>query len=710
MSDAEAGSASLSDRFAATLADRYRITRELGTGGMATVYLAEDVRHQRQVAIKVMREELSAELGAKRFLREIRTTANLRHPHVLPMYDSGTAAGMLFYVMPFIEGESLRDRMRREATFPLEDAVRIASEVAEALAYAHERGVIHRDIKPENILLERGHAVVADFGIAKAVTTPDSSALTRTGLAVGTPTYMSPEQALADPALDGRSDVYSLGCVLFEMLTGEAPFADASAQRMIARRLTEPPPILFMSRPNAGVNLSALLQRVLAADPTERPPDAGTFASLLAAATDALGGSVAPARPISGKTPVDSGAAPLDEGFWLAVLPFRYRGTSADLDALAQGLSEEIVTGFSRFTYLRIVARSSTAQFTGDEDVRAAGKALGARYVMGGSLRQAGASLRIAVQLVDAHTGATLWAETYERAFAPDQIFALQDDLVPRIVATVADPNGALPHTMSQAVRSKRSDQLTPYEALLRSFSYAERVTAEEHAEAKAALERAVQVAPGFSDCWAMLSIMLADEYGHGFGAKADILAQALECARRAVDADPSNHRGYQALAWSLYLRKEFPAARKAAERAIALNPMDACTMVYSGQTMAFSGDWERGCELIMRAIPLNPHHPGWYWYAPFLHAYRHADYRSALDLALKMNLPGVSLVDVALAASWAQLGDLAAARIPLGELLARKPEYADVAHEELGKWFDKQTTDALIDGLRKAGMGIADR
>ena len=378
------------------------------------------------------------------------------------------------------------------------------------------------------------------------------------------------------------------------------------------------------------------------------------------------------------------------------------------MTSLAEGLSEEIVTGLSRFSYLRVMARGQTVQVAHQAaDARSAGQALGARYVLEGSLRQAGSQLRVAVQLVDTTTGAHLWAETYNRPFDSSDLFGLQDDLVPRIVSTVADAYGVLPHSMSQAVRSKPFEQLSPDEALLRSLSYAERVTAEEHAEAKAGLERALQQAPAHSDCWAMLSIMLADEYGHGFGAAPETLEGALRAARRAVDANPSNHRAYQALAWALYLRKEFVASRHAGERALALNPMDACTAVYVGQTLAYSGDWDRGCALIARAIELNPHHPGWYWYASFLNAYRHRDYRTALAAALKMNLPGVSLVDVALAATYGQLGDGEAARQAIRELLAGKPDYAAIARQELEKWFDAEIVAHLIDGLRKAGLDI---
>ncbi len=398
-----------------------------------------------------------------------------------------------------------------------------------------------------------------------------------------------------------------------------------------------------------------------------------------------------------------------EAGFWVAVLPFKSTGASAELTALAEGLSEEIVTGLSRFSYLRVVGRGSTLNYGNKStDLRTVGRELGARYVMDGSLRKAGSSLRVAVQLVDAATGVHLWAETYERAFQADAIFKTQDDLVPRIVSTVADAYGVLPHTMSQAVRSKDPSQLTPYEALLRSFSYAERVTAAEHAEAKAALEKAVREAPGSSDCWAMLSILLADEHIHGFSGPPDPLSRAVQAARRAVDTGPGNHKAHQALAWSLFFRKEIPASRIAAERTLALNPMDASAAVYVGQTIAFSGEWERGCNLIAQAIDLNPNHPGWYWYAAFLHAYRKNDYRAALSVALKINMPGFPLAEVALAAVYGKLGEKECARRAVDELLTLRPDYASVARAELGKIWDQQLVQHLIDGLRDAGLEIA--
>ncbi len=282
------------DRLTAVLADRYRIERELGQGGMATVYLAEDLKHARKVAIKVLRPELAMALGAERFLREIATTANLRHPHILPLYDSGEAAGFLYYVMPLVEGESLRDRLTRQKQLPIDEALAIAREVADALGYAHQRGVIHRDIKPENILLEGGHAVVADFGIARAVSAAGGARLTETGLSIGTPLYMSPEQAAADPDLDGRSDLYSLGCVLYEMLGGQPPFTGPMAEIVTRQHMiTDAAPITNL-RPTVSPEVAGALARSLAKNPADRFNPVAQFADALRPGSGVAGVSTKP--------------------------------------------------------------------------------------------------------------------------------------------------------------------------------------------------------------------------------------------------------------------------------------------------------------------------------------------------------------------------------------------------------------------------------
>ena len=273
----------IADRLRAALADRYDLERVLGAGGMATVYLARDLRHDRHVAVKVLHPDLAASIGAERFLREVAICSHLTHPHILPLHDSGDADGFLYYTMPFVEGESLRDRLRREKQLPLEDALGIACEVADALTHAHSHGVVHRDIKPENILLESGHAVVADFGVARAISAAGTEELTRTGLAIGTPAYMSPEQASGTRSVDGRSDVYSLGCVLFEMLAGDPPFTAATPQALIARKLNETLPRISVVREVVPPHVEAALGRAMARVPADRFRSAADFAAALRA-------------------------------------------------------------------------------------------------------------------------------------------------------------------------------------------------------------------------------------------------------------------------------------------------------------------------------------------------------------------------------------------------------------------------------------------
>ena len=270
-----------SERLAKALADRYRLEGELGAGGMATVFLAHDLKHQRKVAVKVLKPELAAVLGADRFVVEIRTTASLSHPHILPLFDSGEADGFLFYVMPFIDGETLRTKLDRETQLGVEESIRIATEVADALQYAHEHGVIHRDIKPENILLQGGRPMVADFGIALAVSAAAGGRMTETGLSLGTPHYMSPEQATAEKEITGRSDVYSLASVLFEMLTGNPPHTGASAQQIIMKIIAEPAEMVTKYRKTVPPHVAAAVGKALEKLPADRFESARAFSDAL---------------------------------------------------------------------------------------------------------------------------------------------------------------------------------------------------------------------------------------------------------------------------------------------------------------------------------------------------------------------------------------------------------------------------------------------
>ncbi len=398
-----------------------------------------------------------------------------------------------------------------------------------------------------------------------------------------------------------------------------------------------------------------------------------------------------------------------DDGFWVAVLPFKWRGADADLEALSEGLSEDIVTGLSRFSYLRVIARSSTLHFSSDSgDVRAIGRELGARYVMEGSLRRAGSQLRVAVQLVDASTGVHLWTETYNRSYSPEVIFEIQDDLVPRIVSTVADWYGALPHSMSEAVRLKAPDQLSSYEAVLRSFGYFERIAPDEHAAVRAGLERAVKQAPGNADGWAMLAMIYGEEHRFGFNAQPDPLGRSLKAARRAVDAGHANNFAWLALAQALFFRKEFSAFREAAERAIELNPMDGSTLEYLAHLLAFAGDWDRGCELGERARQLNPNHSGWYWAVHGLDAYRKGDYPTATAYLQKPLMRGGGAdfyMHTLLSAAYGQLGDREAADKTLQVALVLKPDLPETVRGIFEKWYLPELVEQLMEGLRKAGL-----
>jgi TolB-like protein/tetratricopeptide (TPR) repeat protein len=403
-----------------------------------------------------------------------------------------------------------------------------------------------------------------------------------------------------------------------------------------------------------------------------------------------------------------SDPSPSAEGFWVAVLPFKCGGSNADLAAFAEALADEIVTGLCRFSYLRVIARTSTSRYAGvAADVRTIGKEVGARYAIEGSLRQAGPRLRLAVQLVDTVSGAHLWAESYERGFNPQVAFELQDELASRIVSTVADLHGILPRSLSELVRSRPPEDLSPYEAVLRSFSYPQRPSREELLPAREGLEAAVRKAPSNGDAWAMLSFLCVQDYAHGFKLQTDALARGLAAAHRAVDAAPKSHLAYCALAQALFFHKETQSFRKAVERAITLNPMDGNSLAFLGEMLVYSGSSERGLELTARAKQLNPSHPGWYWYVDVYNAYRRGDYQGALGFVLNVNLPDHWPMHMFLAAIYGQLGDTAAASKAVRELLRVRPDFATSGRADVEKWWDGGFVERLAEGWRKGGLVI---
>ena len=401
------------------LADRYRIERELGAGGMATVYLAHDLRHDRDVALKVVRSEVAESLARQRFVREIRLAARLNHPHILPLYDSGEAGEFLFFVMPVMQGQTLRDRLKQEGHLSVESAVRIATEIADALDYAHRNDVVHRDIKPENILLHEGHAVVADFGIGKAVVAAanESSTFTQVGATVGTPAYMSPEQA-AGEELDGRSDLFALGCVMYEMLTGDVAFTGPTAQAVIAKRFIHTPPEVSAVRPTVPLSVGQAVSRLLSKDAADRH---ATGAQFIAALTSA---------------PVAVQPAPVREAdeTSIAVLPFASLSRDADDEFFADGVTEEILNALAQIPRLRVAGRSSAFSFKGkNEDLRTIGAKLNVATILEGTIRRAGNRLRVTAQLSKASDGYQLWSERYDGV--AEDVFAVQDEIASAIAS-----------------------------------------------------------------------------------------------------------------------------------------------------------------------------------------------------------------------------------------------------------------------------------
>src|SRR5579863_7806299 len=481
----------------------YEIQSPLGAGGMGEVYRATDTKLGRDVSLKVLPAEMAQDperLG--RFRREAKTLAQLDHPNIVTIYSVEECDAVHFLTMQLVEGLAL-DRLIPVGGLALPQIIEIASALGDALAAAHEKGIVHRDLKPANVMVSNdGRVKVLDFGLAKDIratnlsdATMTSDSRTQIGVVMGTPAYMSPEQTSGRP-LDHRTDIFSLGVLLHEMATGKRPFEGNSSAELVSAILRDTPPSVTEVRPDLPSDLSRIIRRCLEKDPRHRVQTARDVSNEFRDLSRQTSQKSDPATTLRARaiSVPDSGAVRAEEGFWVAVLPFKHSGNNADLIALADGLSEDVVTGLSRFSYLRVIARGSTAKYSSESgDVRALGKELGARYVMEGSLRHAGSKVRVAVQLVDAGSGAGLWAETYDRPFTPESTLDLLDDIVPRIVATVGDTQGILAHSMTGALRNRDPESLTPYDALLRSFGFHQHVNAAEHLAGVTALEHAVK-------------------------------------------------------------------------------------------------------------------------------------------------------------------------------------------------------------------------
>jgi len=635
------------ERLRSALAERYELTDEIGRGGMATVYLARDHKHGRRVALKVLRPELAAAIGPERFLREIEISATLRHPNILPLFDSGDADGFLFYVMPYVEGESLRARLEREHQLPLEDAYAIALEVADALAYAHSHGVVHRDVKPENILLESGHAVVADFGIARAIGAAPGRRLTEAGLAIGTPTYMSPEQAAGDD-LDGRSDQYSLACVLYESLAGEPPHTGPTPQAVIARSLTGEVRPIQPIRPTVTSGLDEVLKRALAVTPADRYPTCQGFAEALRANTGPIHPPVPASRRAAqilvrplltglalaailffGYRILRPGPAAATERLGLAVFPFRDTGGGADEwtealgDLLATALDGtpgvSVADPWSLWQSLRSAGGSHASAPTVEEGAHLAGQAGARRFVLGSAFRS-GDSLDVTLRIYELGSATPIQSLTARGSVTA--LPALVQELAVAVIARIWRAE-QLPEVREiTGYTTHSADALKAYLDARRALRGGMVDSAER------AIDRALALDSGFAlalveavriKSW---SLFMRGQTFSGLlplveraSRHADSLSQrnqlrvdaaralvrtdgltAMNAARGIVEIDSTDVEGWQILAYTnqaygWQYGAGLPDVRTAAERAIALDPAHLPSLVGRAWVAAVGAD-----------------------------------------------------------------------------------------------------------------------
>ncbi len=614
-------------RLATALADRYAIDRQIGAGGMATVYLARDLRHDREVALKVLRPEIGAALGAGRFLQEIKISAQLDHPRILTLIDSGETEGFVWYVLPYVRGESLRQKLDREKQLSIEEATKIATQVASALDYAHRRGVVHRDIKPENILLHEGEAVVADFGIALALKEAGGERITETGLSLGTPQYMSPEQATGGRELDARSDLYSLAAVVYEMLAGEPPHSGPTVQAIIAKLMTERPTRIRTVRETVPEGIDAAVAKALAKVPADRYANAGEFAAALTAP---------PASPVSGRRRGSlvvaaglTGAAALVLALWLwhpwrrgskppaaagdvasvAVLPFDNLSGNPNDRYLSEGMTEEIIGQLAQMKGLKVISRTSTEALKDTRlTLRQIADTLGVRHILEGSVRHAANRIRVAVDLIDATTDAHLWAASYDRDLT--DVFAVQED----IARNVADSLGGLVGLRPAAARVSRTESPAAYEAYISGRYLMYRRTRDGLRGAmeqfKQAIAKDSTYAPAHADLAS--SYVLWIIYSYGGLDLYEVAGQAMASADRAIALDSTSAEAYASR--GLMKNISWAPTKEVApdfERALELRPNSADIHQWYSGLLIRDGHYDEGMAEVERAVSLDPLAPG---------------------------------------------------------------------------------------------------
>lgn len=569
-----------------SLLERYTIERELGRGGMAVVHLAEEKKHARKVAIKVLRPEFTASVGAERFLREIGIAARLSHPHIVPLIDSGESDGQLYYVSPFIPGGSLRDRLLVERNLPLRDAQRIAQEIGAALDYAHRNGFVHRDVKPENILFADGHALLADFGVAHAIGAPGTETLTEGGLAVGTPAYMSPEQATAEENLTGASDVYSLACVVYEMLAGEPPFHGGTQRSIMSRHVMETPRPLRVLRPDAPPGVEQSVARALAKRPEERFPGAMEFVGALNSLV------------------VDEGARFSATVRTVAVMPFVNASPEVENEYLSDGITDELIDALAKVEGLRVASRTSVFALKGKpQDIRAIGALLGASVVLEGTVRKSGERLRVTAQLTSAEDGRLLWSQRYDRTLS--DVFAIQDELANTIVTTLRATWLA---DLDQPVSKRYTESVAAYGLYLKGrFAWNKR-TQEGVLEGIEYFEQAIAEDPGYALAYTGLADSYALQIDYRNVAVKNGFVRAKENALKALQLDDTLAEAHASLAWTLFIYDwDWAAAGREFRRSIELDSRYATAHQWYAFLLASQGRLDEALVEAHTAQELDP-------------------------------------------------------------------------------------------------------
>jgi serine/threonine protein kinase/Tfp pilus assembly protein PilF len=576
----------------AALADRYRVELEIGRGGMATVYRAWDLKHERNVALKVLHPELAKSgYNPERFVREIRLVAGLTHPHILPLHDSDECDGLLFFVMPLVDGDSLRARLQYEGRLRLDEALWIARVVAAALDYAHRNDVLHRDIKPENILFQEGQPLVTDFGVGRAISACCDD-FTEVGLAVGTPEYMSPEQANADDAIDGRSDQYALACVLYEMLAGRPPFSGSTLQETIALHATREVSPLQGIRPDVPVAIDAAIAKALAKDPADR------FAT-----TAAFGEAIEPPARVA-ELPPEPAASRIPRDGTIAVLPFVNMGIDSDAEYFSDGITDELINALVKVDGLQVVSRRSVFAFKGrHDDVRSIGSMLGVSTILEGTVQLAGERLRLTARLTNVDDGRTIWSERYDRDM--HDVFAIQDEISSTIVETL---RGTLFVHLGEAVHTRYSRNVRAYNLYLKGRFHWNRRSSEDIAEGIRYFEQAIAE----DESYALAYSGLADSYAIQTDYRGIPSAEGMERARtqalRALELDESLAEAHTSLGWVTFIYDwHWPEAEREFVRALQLNPRYATAHQWYAWVLMALGRHDEALSEGRAAMELDP-------------------------------------------------------------------------------------------------------